>query len=389
MDTIQQGVIALLKSAIAGKSYILPENFRLEDAAQQIREHHIAALVYDGAIRCGIDKQSTFMQELFQMYWKALVKSEAQMREVKKVQAAFDEQEISYLPLKGCRIKGLYPKPELRPMADADILIRMDEYDRIVPTMRELGFLEGQETDHELVWHSKSLYLELHKRLIPSYNKDFYAYFGEGWQIARVDCGTRYTMTAEDEMVFLFTHFAKHYRDGGIGCRYVVDLWVFRNAHPNMDESYIRSVLRKLYLEEFYDNMLRLIDVWFHDAPTDEKIDYMTAFVFGSGSWGSVESRTLSVTVRDAKHSVLGFSGKLVYAWNTLFPDVATLKGKYTILKKASWLLPFIWIIRPFYKVLFEWRTMDKQKRNMDAVSRKNMKQRRKMLNYVGLDYNF
>ena len=55
-----------------------------------------------------------------------------------------------------------------------DILIRPEQYDRIVPILEQLNFREKNETDHELVWIHDDLYLELHKRLIPSYNKDFY-----------------------------------------------------------------------------------------------------------------------------------------------------------------------------------------------------------------------
>ena len=58
-------------------------------------------------------------------------------------------------------------------------------------------------------------------------------------------------MTPEDEFIYLFTHFAKHYRDGGIGCRYVVDLWVFLRNNPTMDPEKIKRELDKLQLREF------------------------------------------------------------------------------------------------------------------------------------------
>ena len=389
MNTTQRGIVTLLRSAITGEKLPLPDGFDIDGVMAVAQRHSMHPLIFAGAVNCGIDRGEPIMQQLFQRYCKAVVISEGQMREFGRICAAFEENGIDYMPLKGCKMKSMYPKPELRMMGDADILIRMDQYDRIVPLMESLGFRAKGESDHELPWRNEALYVELHKRVIPSYNEDFHAYFGDGWQLAKVKTGTRYAVTAEDEMVYQFTHFSKHYRDGGIGCRHVVDLWVYRRGNPDLDEAYIRRELKKLQLLEFYDNILRLIDVWFSDGQTDAKMDYMTEFVFASGSWGQMESRTLSRAVRDSKHSLLGFSGKLLYLWQTMFPGVELLREKYTILKKAPWMLPLVWIYRPFYKIFCERHTLADKKRNLDALTSENMDQRREMLNYVGLDYRF
>ena len=106
--------------------------------------------------------------------------------------------------------------------------------------MQKLGYAEKVESNHEYIWHKAGSYIELHKRLIPTYNKDYYSYFGDGWRLAKLKDGTRFSMTDEDQMVYLFTHYAKHYRDAGIGIRHIVDLWVYRNNKPNLNEEYIK-----------------------------------------------------------------------------------------------------------------------------------------------------
>ena len=168
-----------------------------------------------------------------------------------KVFAAFDEHHIDYLPLKGVLLKHIYPKAEMRSMGDADVLIRVDQYDRIKPLMPPLGFAEVTESDHELIWQSEVLHLELHKRLVPSYHEAEFAYFGDGWDRAVKLQGCRYDMKPEDEYVFLFAHFAKHYVDGGIGIRHALDLWVYRRTNPDLDNAYIQTELKKLKLERF------------------------------------------------------------------------------------------------------------------------------------------
>lgn len=383
------GILTLLKSAIIQQRISLPEEFQLQDIAVYINRHHIASLIYEGAILCNIPQNDIHMLQLFPRYCKALQVSERQLRELERIYRAFEENGIDYMPLKGCKMKALYPKPELRNMGDADILIRTEQYDKIRSVMQSLQFTEGEETVHELIWKSDALYLELHKHLIPSYNRDFYGYFGEGWTRAKHLKGTQYTMTPEDEFIFLFTHFAKHYRDGGIGCRHVVDLWVYLRSHPELDTDYIQTELKKLQLLDFYRNIRGLISVWFEEEESDPKTDFLTESIFASGSFGQMENRVLSRAVRDANHSVLGFNGKLLYLWQTAFPGVNVLRGKYTILQKYPCMLPLIWLIRPFYKVLFERRSLQKQKRNLAAFDQNGMEDHQKMLHYVGLDYNF
>lgn len=387
MENTQRGVVTLLKSAITGESYPLPDGFSLAEAYPLLCKHHMDALLYDGAVRCGISKKEEIMQKLFQAYCRALMRSEGQMQQVVRITKAFEENGIDYMPLKGCKLKALYPKPELRTMGDADIMVSMAQYEKIVPIMTDLGFTMEVESDHEYVWRHPQLLAELHKRLIPSYNEDFYSYFGDGWRLARRETGNRYTMAPADEFVYLFTHFAKHFRDGGIGCRYVLDLWVYLKNQPQLEESQLQVALEKLGLWEFYGNIRELMAVWFEDRPDDAMSDLLTTYIFASGSWGDAESRTLSQMVRSAQKSGEGRGGKLLYLKNNLFPSVKQLERKYPILQKAPAMLPLIWVYRPVYKALFESKDIARKRHMLQKVTAEGVDARREMLRCVGLDF--
>ena len=389
MDIIQQGIQLLLKSAITQEPQILPKGFDMEEAYPLIRKHHIVTLCYDGAVRCGISRQHPVMEKLFYEYFKLMQISERQTCQIERIFRAFDEKGIDYMPLKGCNMKALYPQPELRVMGDADILIRKEQYEKIVPVMDALGFTSVLESDHELIWQSPSLYLELHKSLIPSYNKDYYKYFGDGWKFAKASQGNRWDMTAEDTYLYLFTHFAKHYRDGGIGCRHVVDLWVYRKKNRDLDERYIRTVLDQLRLQTFHDYICRLLGVWFEGEAMDHRTEILTACIFAGGSWGNKEDNLLSNMIRESRSSALPVNGRLVHIWNMLFPSPENMCRLYPFLKKMPWMLPVAWLIRPVYKVLFQNRKIKRQIQKMGAVSQQKLDARQEMLRYVGLDYHF
>lgn len=388
MNAMQQGVITLLKSAVTGEKLDLPEGFDLEAAYPELKKHNMDALLYEGAVRCGISKQLPVMQQLFRKSCLQLMTVESQQRKIRELFEAFEANGIEYLPLKGCRMRGLYPKPALRYMGDADILIRQEQYDRIAPVMDLLGFVDKGESDHEIKWKNPELYVELHKHLIPSYNEDFYRYYGSGWQLAAHREGCCWTMKPEDEWIFLVTHFAKHFRDGGIGCRYVLDLWMFRRHHQEMDEAYIGRELEKLKLWEFHDNVRRLIRIWFENLSADSKADAMTEYIFASGSWGVAVSKAVSVAVRDSRRSEQAKEEKLKYLLRIAFPSVDMLKDKYTILKTCPWLLPVVWVIRPFYKLLWERKSLLRHRENLRSLTEEKLDERRALLRMLGIDFH-
>jgi hypothetical protein len=344
-------------------------------------------MAYQGAFLCGVS--SPAMAALLQRYYIGLMRSEAQMAALKSLMDAFEEAGIDYMPVKGVILKPLYPKPELRSMGDADILIRLEQYDRIVPIMETLGYQFKKETDHELVWISDRLNVELHKRLIPSYNLDYAGYYGDGWQLAKQRKGCRFEMGEEDTFVYLFSHYAKHYRDGGIGCRHVADLWLWRRTHPHMDEAYIGQEMKKLGLEAFYGNTLRLLGMWFGDGPADDIVEFMTEYIFASGNFGMLENRVLSrgLKTMKQKQSLRGewFRQLMV----GLFPGLVFMKKQYPVLEKCPWLLPLFWLVRVFDKLLFQRKKPEYLRRSLSVFREENLDAHRKALRYVGLDYRF
>lgn len=389
MDSMQRGILTLIRSAVTGESRRLSEQFDMEAAMPQIRRHQLLPLVYEGAVRCGVDKSAPVMQKLFQSDLQYLMRSEQQMRAIAQLCSALDSAGVDYMPLKGCNLKGLYPKPEMRLMGDADILIRPGQYETIRPIMQTLGYEEKAESDHELIWYRKDLLVELHKRLIPSYNKDYYRYFGDGWKLAKRVNGTRYGMEKEDEFIYIFTHFAKHYRDGGIGCRHVVDLWIYHRACPQLDEAYILAELDKLQLTAFYQNMTQLISVWFEGAALDERTAFMTDFIFRSGAWGKKENHILSAGVKASKQAGTAQKGRWKWVCSMLFPSTDAMKARYSIVGRYPYLLPLFWPVRWATAILFRRDNIQKQHRELKIASSDKIETYQQALQYVGLDFNF
>jgi len=386
MNTTQQGIVTLLKSAVTGEALPLPAGFDLKETIDLAKKQSLQALVYQGAYNCGVDSESETMRQLFLSYYKLLVYHEKQMRALSQLFCAFEEQGIDYMPLKGVNLKSLYPKAEMRTMGDADILIRQEQYGRITAIMESLGYQLTNVDEQVYTWDSEALHLELHQYIVQPLSR-YHAYYGTGWQLAQPGEGRMYRLSAEDEFVFIFAHFARHYRIGGIGCRHVLDLYVYRRAFPNMDELYLENELEKLKLLQFYRNMKRLLAVWFENEKTDATAELITDYIFSGGTFGSAKNRRYYwevmgiITAQSAKNS----RAKLFV--QTLFPPLSYVRRSYPVLYKAPYLLPVIWLVRLFQKLL----KPDAIKRKvefLENLSDEDVEFRRKTLEVMGIEFD-
>lgn len=379
----------LLNSAVSGKTLELPADFSLDEVCTLMARQGVLPLAYIGALNCGVSNTEPIMQQLFQSYYKSMLRSERQMRAVEQMLQRFDENGIDYMPVKGCNMKGLYPKPEMRNMGDADILIRTEQHEQIKPLMLAMGYKLISDNEHVYNWANENLCVELHKCLCPPVDADYYDYYGTGWRFARKQEGSRYAMSQEDEFIFLFTHFARHYRVAGIGSRHVADLHVYRSKHPNMDEAYIRSELEKLHLADFYENVLRTLDVWFGEGEGDAITELISTFVLSGGVWGSLEAGMFSEEVRNArKKGELKSTGRNA-TLRAIFPSKSSLIYKYNVLMKAPCLLPFVWVHR-WVDILLHRRKRIKERLDiLRTVNDDSILSYQQALNAVGLDFNF
>ena len=386
MNETQIGIISLIKSAITGKKAVISKDFDWQKAIKVVKKHQIAPLIYYGIINSGIKVSEDLLSLLENTTCQCIALNHNQIFELENIYKAFNESGIEYMPLKGAVLKKLYPKPEMRVMGDGDILIKTEQYDIIYEKMQALGFTEILESDHELIWNKSNLHVELHKRLIPSYNKDYYSYYGDGWKFAKSYTGSCYKMSDEDTFVYIFTHYAKHYRDGGIGIRHITDLYVFLISNPKLDKKYIETELNKLGLLEFYKSTINTIGVWFDNKSENDISDFLTDRIFESGSYGTYVSHILSGAVK-----VSNFEGnaRLKKIFKLIFPPYKDMSRKYPVLKKTPLLLPFLWIGRIFNILFIKRGKIAEHRKELKYMTEENIAKYKKELKYVGLNFDF
>ena len=177
--------------------------------------------------------------------------------------------------------------------------------------------------------------VELHKRLIPSYNKDYYKYYGDEWRLAHpIGNSYQYEMSPEDTFIYLFTHFAKHYRDKGVGIRQAVDLYVYQKAYPNLNMSYIENQLTLLQLERFYFNVSHMLHTWFDSAEHTEASALISNRIFSGSVFGMEQDGQVSAMLKE-RNSTGSLVNAKASSWiKAIFPPLFGMQQLYPILKK-------------------------------------------------------
>ncbi len=393
MLDFQRGILALIKSALDHTKAELPENFDWEKAVACGKKHQILGLLYCGCNNSQIEAPLEIASFLKMALLKSAAVEQRQKYYIEKMFSLFRQNDIDFLPLKGVNLRKYYPEVGTRMMSDCDVLIKLPQYPKIREIMGEIGFEEKYESNHELVWEvPDNLTVELHKFVIPSYNEDYFAYFGDGWRLAKekVNDSSQYQMTNEDALIYNFTHMAKHYRDGGIGIRHILDIYVLINKHPNLDFAYIDGELKKLKLFDFFYNVLHTIDVWFNGKETDEMSDCITNYIFSSGSYGTAKNKNISAAVREAKGEKPERFTRLKKWVALLFLPYEYMCEKYPILTKVPVLLPLMWVVRGIQVVFGSKRQLiARTNANIKVLTTDNIDAFQDSLHYVGLDFDF
>lgn len=148
-------------------------------------------------------------------------------------------------------------------------------------------------------------------------------------------------MTLEDEYIYTLIHLVEHFKRGGVGIRFLMDIYVYRHLKGiNMDS--IRQELVKLDLWEFYQNILYLAERWFgNDEQKTEVnayvIDALEEYIIQNGTFGSKENA--------AALSVEKY-GKFGFLWGVLFPSLKEMQTMYSWLKRYPILQPIAWGMR-------------------------------------------
>lgn len=273
---------------------------------------------------------------LFSVLSQETVCSVNQLDAVAEMQREMEKNGIYNLAVKGAVTKRRYPDEVMRSMGDIDLLYKPEQHHVFKTLMLSLGYgdyKEGRKND--TYTRPPFVTVEAHRELVES-GSDYSDYYKNIWDMARPKSGMKYTfeMSVEDELVFNIAHLAEHFKEGGAGVRFIIDVYVY--SLIDMDRDYVEQELKKLCLNEFYQNINALAKHWFADGESSELTEKLAGFIMAGGVFGDSENAAaLAVEEGRARHF-----------FKVCFPDYDSMKSMYPWLEGKGALLPYAWVLR-------------------------------------------
>lgn len=269
--------------------------------------------------------------------------------------ASFTEHGIAHMPVKGYYLRKLYPTPELRTFGDIDLLIYLEDRQKVHDLMLSLGYTVKQDWEPTYSYIKDAEYYEIHTNLMDGNlddRSDLQAYFDAAWAYAVPDDGLRFR--PEDDFHFIYTvcHLAKHLYGGGAGLRMYLDVALYiKHKDDSLHWQAIVGEFTALHLEGFFHTVMNACRVWFGTKticplpePDTETLDRLLSYTLDSDLFGHSRDHAV-IELRNEKDEVPSRSSVLR---KMLFPPATEIESRYTFLQNRYWLLPLAWLVRLF-----------------------------------------
>ena len=291
------------------------------------------------------------------------------------VYSAFEDNEVSFLPVKGILIKKLYPVENYRSSGDIDILIKDSDFEKSCKVLESLGYKTFEKpnkgNDYHISYEKNSVHIELHSSLAPK-DSNFYDYFNKSFHRAYLMENSKfhYLLNNEDFYIYTLYHLYKHFVKGGVGVRYFLDMYLI-NEKMTFNNDYLNNELKKLGLFDFNETVKQLSQVFFENKSQDKRLTELSRFVYISGAHGEQTFFAMSIiSPKDTKKKGFYLTNKIKYFCDAWFIGYDAMKERYKVLVNHKWLLPFCYIHKGFYTLIKKPKAIVREKNNIANMNK-------------------
>ncbi len=337
MKELEKDIVATIKAYLHNKDLLQDMDAeQLTKVHELLKRHDLAHIL--GVVLLKNPENREKYKELAKAQFVAVMRYEKGKYAKEQIYNLFEESAIPFMPLKGAVLCNYYHEPWHRTSCDIDILVSEENLEKATKILVEkLSFEYKGKSEHDVSIYSPSgVHLELHY--------DFHEEnisIEDGWNSASPVEGKKYhyALTPEAFILHHVAHTAKHFKYGGCGIRFFIDLWILLHNMPH-DKEKLNSLIEEKGLKSFFENAVHLTEVWFDDGQPDAMTEKMADYILQSGIYGNNENRVIIDNVK--------IKSNFKYALSRIFQEYDVLKARYPILKKHRWLMPFCQVGRWF-----------------------------------------
>lgn len=380
VKTEHMQLISMVRARMNGQELPKPDPARLAAIALIAREHKLEPFVYQWLMELP-QQEGPVLRELAPGAYRAIYR-DAQFDFVRlQIAQVLAEHGIDHVFMRGVCLKENYPDPTLRTMSDIDILVKASDFSRIRKAMVALGAeLCRGDGNHRTFRFPEGVTVEFHPNLIHC-SCPVGTLVNPGWQyVPEGQPAGEQIMTDEGFYINVMAHLANHFVAGGVGVRFVLDIWVCRHLRsPQMDRQWVEQELQRVGLLEFARNMEDLAEWWFSGGPETPVLQALADYIFSSGSHGEEDRAMLNAICLSPKKS----RGSAL--WHKIFYPRQDLENRFDWVIGRPWLLPVAWIVRAWKALTGRWGKISRWSKGTRSFTNEEIEQQRELLRKFGI----
>lgn len=369
----QNYIIELLKCAITNTTPSTPdESLDWDVVFNYAKIHRIVPVLYFSIQNLPEEYKSkvTNLDQYELAYKSNLVDDANRENEISIITKLLASNDVDYILLKGSVTKHFYPDTSMRMMSDVDVLYRNADSKDIKTMLEENGYTQTKSTPKDAMYLSsnKLVKVEMQESLLDDGFTDWLKYLDSIWDRCEKNTDKEYTMTPEDFYIYHIVHMAKHFINGGIGLRHVLDTWVIKNHYQDLDSEYAEKIFKELSLDKFENTVTDLCKYWFEDnIPSNKKaIGLISEYIFENGAFGNISQQSVNEAATGSTSSTK----------EKIFPSKQTMANYYgDIITNHPSTIPFHWIRLTFERIF---KNHDKTKIKIKSISNVSETQKEK-----------
>ena len=375
----QNYIIELLKCAITNTTPSPPdERINWDVVFNYAKIHRIAPVLYFSIQKIPENYKSKIANlDQYELAYKSnLVDDANRENEISIVTKLLVNNGVDYILLKGSVTKHFYPDTSMRMMSDVDILYRNKDPKEIKNLLESNNYTQTKVTPKDAMYLSsnKLVKVEMQQSLLDDGFTDWLKYLDNIWDRCTKKTENEFIMTPEDFYIYHIVHMAKHFINGGIGLRHILDTWVINNHYNNIDKNYTNKILSKLKLNEFEKQINSLCEIWFEDSipANKEEVDLLSEYIFANGAFGNISQQSVNEVSS-------GMKGKI-------FPSKKIMTNYYgETITKYPFTIPFYWMRLNVERLLKNPNKTRNKIKSMSNISDEQKKKTEQLFKICGL----
>lgn len=349
--------------------------------------HKVENIIYLALKKLNVS--APIMGQFEEYYNHAILNDATQQYYLELIEYEFQKNNIDYMVMKGSVLKYYYPTTDLRQSGDVDIYFRNKDSEKIKNIMVNMGFnvLEyGEHHIHDKYQIDNAIEFEMHRSLIDEKYYEWGNLCKEIEENIYSENGCKHKSSNEYYYMYMIAHMAKHMKYGGVGIRFILDIWVYLKKYNDiLDWDFIEDRLKFGHLYEFEKCARKLSYIWFENEPYDDVSMELAMYIAENGLFGTQEHYVISEYVMKYGSEKMTAKNKIARYAGAIFMPYSKMIGKYPILKKYKILLPLCWIDRIIRACLFKRERINDISHYFDNVKSDDVARMQEFKRKIGL----